>query len=81
MTIIKSNEFGKLSDIELSDFEKANNTELPEDYKHFLLGHNGGVPNPNGNPNPSTIVTYILGMHNGEYYSCLYKHISIFEHS
>ena len=80
MTIIKSNEFGKLSDIELSDFEKANETELPLDYKRFLLEHNGGEPNPNGNANPSTVVSYILGMHNGEYYASLYKHISVFEH-
>lgn len=32
MTIIKSNEFGKLSEIELSDFEKANDIMLPKDY-------------------------------------------------
>jgi hypothetical protein len=45
----------------------------------FLLAHNGGEPYPNNNANPSTPVTYILGMHNGEYYASLYKHISMFE--
>jgi hypothetical protein len=79
MIINNSNEFGKLRAIELSDFEKTNNIELPEDYKSFLSEHNGGEPYPNKNVEPPTVVTYILGMHNGEYYASLYKHINVFK--
>ena len=77
--IENNNEFGKLKEIELSDFEKVNDIILPNDYKDFLLKFNGGVPNPNVNENPSTVVTYILGMHNGDYYASLYKHVDIFK--
>ena len=72
------NKFGQLSEIELGDFEKENNIELPDDYRAFLLEANGGTPNPNNNERPDTIVTYILGMHNGDYYASLYKHVDMF---
>ena len=75
--INKKNEFGILSEIELVDFEKTNNIRLPEEYRKFLLENNGGIPNPNRNKNPDGIVTYIFGMHNGEYYASLYKHIDM----
>lgn len=77
--INNGNEFGVLSEIELKDFEKANNIKLPDDYREFLLEFNGGIPSPNRNGNPDTIVTYILGMHNGNYYASLYKHIDMFK--
>ena len=80
MKINNSNEFGRLPIIELVDFEKENGISLPEDYRAFLLEHNGGVPSPNEIPDPSNIVTYILGMHNGEYYASIYKHIDMFKH-
>jgi hypothetical protein len=73
------NEFGSLQAIELNDFEIANNIKLPNDYRNFLLEFNGGKPIPNRNENPDTIVTYILGMHNGDYYASLYKHIDMFK--
>lgn len=77
--IENKNEFGKLSEIELNDFEKENNIRLPNDYKGFLLEFNGGIPIPNTNAKPSTVVTYILGMHIGDYYASLYKHIDMFK--
>ncbi len=67
--IENKNEFGRLKEIELNDFEKENNIKLPNDYREFLLEYNGGKPNPNKNDSPSTMVTYILGMHNGDYYA------------
>ncbi|MEP7264918.1 MAG: SMI1/KNR4 family protein [Bacteroidota bacterium] len=76
----KPNEFGKLSLIELSDFETVNQIELPKDYKDFQLTYNGGKPIKNINPQPQTIVKYILGIHNGPYYASLYKHIDMFTH-
>jgi hypothetical protein len=72
-------QFGALRDGELRDFEVTNNIKLPEDYKKFLIEFNGGEPVPNGNEDPSTVVSYILGMHNGDYHASLYKHIDIFK--
>jgi hypothetical protein len=71
------NEFGKLSKEELSAFESTNQMELPQDYKEFLLTFNGGQPIKNKTDTPETIVTYILGMHNGDFYASLYKHIDM----
>lgn len=73
------NEFDKLSEIELGDFEKENDIALPDDYSAFLLEANGGKPYPGGNERPNTIVTYVLGMHNGDYHASLYKHIDMFK--
>jgi len=77
--IEKKNEFGKLQEVELRDFEQENNVNLPSDYRDFLLEFNGGKPIRNRNERPDTIVTYILGMHNGAYYASLYKHIDMFK--
>src|SRR6185436_6496849 len=74
----ESNKFGKLGEEELNAFEEENKIKLPPDYKDFLLKHNGGQPLKQRNGNPDTIVTYILGMHNGDYYASLYKHIDMF---
>jgi hypothetical protein len=71
------NSLSKLSEEELSEFEKVNQTQLPNYYREFLLKYNGGVPFKQKNRNPPTIVNYILGMHNGDYYSSLYKHIDM----
>ncbi len=76
--IENKNHFGELSEIELHDFEKENDIRLPGDYRRFLLETNGGRPDPNNNVTPNTIVTYFLGMHNGDYYASLYKHIDMF---
>ena len=72
-------EFGVLREIEISDFEKVNNIKLPSDYKDFLLEFNGGKPKPNEHEHSGYVVTYILGMHNGNYYASLYKHIDMFK--
>jgi hypothetical protein len=77
--IENKNEFGTLSEIELSDFETENDIRLPDDYRTFLLNANGGRPNPNRNLRPDTIVAYVMGMHNGDYYASLYKHIDMFK--
>lgn len=79
MIIEKKNEFGKLPIKELEDFEIENNIKIPGDYKQFLLENNGGRPIPNLNTQPSTNVAYILGMHNGDYFASLYKHIEMFK--
>ncbi|MGB4776528.1 MAG: SMI1/KNR4 family protein [Daejeonella sp.] len=77
--IINTNEFGKLSELELGDFEQENSITLPNDYREFLLTYNGGEFTKNVNNYPDTVVTYVLGMHNGPLYASLYKHIDIFK--
>jgi len=79
MEIKSANYFGVLSRLELEDFEKTNEIVLPSDYREFLLEFNGGVPNPNRNMQRDTRVSYIFGMHNGEYYASLYKHVDMFK--
>ena len=78
MIVKESNIFGNLSEEELNDFETANQVKLPAEYRSFLLENNGGVPINQLNQSPQTIVTYIFGMHNGDYYASLYKHIDMF---
>lgn len=73
------NEFGQLQEGEINDFEKENKIKLPKDYRDFLLAFNGGKPSLNRNENPADGVAYILGMHNGEYYASLYKHVDMFK--
>jgi hypothetical protein len=76
--VTNPNQFGKLSLEELTEFEKTNKIDLPQDYKKFLLTYNGGEPLKNTNQTPSTVVRYVLGMHNGDYDSSLYKYIDMF---
>jgi|GEM_PF-2250097 hypothetical protein len=38
LMIQNKNEFGKLPEIELVKFEKANNVKLPADYRDFFAG-------------------------------------------
>lgn len=76
--VTNPNHFGKLTLEELTDFEKTNQISLPEGYKKFLLKNNGGKPFKNTLQTPSTVIDHILGMHNGDYYASLYKHIHKF---
>lgn len=76
--VLKQNEFGKLSNKELNDFEMTNSIRLPYDYKHFLLKTNGGQPIKNNSKKPETVISYIFGMHNGAYFASLYKQIDTF---
>lgn len=73
------NEFGLLTELELNDFEAVNQMKLPEDYRRFLFDSNGGKPSFKMNESLSTVVKYILGMHNGDFYASLYKHIDMFK--
>jgi len=78
-TIRDSNRFGKLDLQTLSDFEKKHSLSLPDDYKNFLLEHNGGAPVPSANRTPETIVQWIYGIHQGEDWASLEWHIEILD--
>lgn len=44
--IKNANAHGPLSLTRLNEFERRTRTRLPEDYRQFLLEHNGGQPEP-----------------------------------
>lgn len=46
MKIDDSNKYGALDEKRLWSFEKKIGTRLPEEYRHFLIHHNGGKPSP-----------------------------------
>ncbi|HEV7369455.1 SMI1/KNR4 family protein [Arenibaculum sp.] len=46
MEIGNSNAYGALDEARLADFEADLGFTLPEDYRDFLLAHNGGTPVP-----------------------------------
>jgi hypothetical protein len=39
--------FAPITSKKLADFEQRTRLCLPQDYQHFLLGTNGGIPSPN----------------------------------
>lgn len=79
MDIINSNEFGMLNEKKLVKFEKKIRRKLPEEYREFLLKHNGGNPSKDcfefkGEP---YFIDYVYGIHNGPEYLTLQWHIKI----
>lgn len=81
MRIEQSNRFGGLSPSRLREFERKHALCLPEDYRRFLLEHNGGAPSPNtidfeedGKPTSSD-VQFIYGLHDGEDWARIEWHL------
>jgi hypothetical protein len=79
MDIRHSNEFGKLRIQDLVDFEETNDIKLPEDYKQFLIEHNGGRPHPCISPIAKSEVQWIYCMVYEPNYASLFWHIEIFQ--
>jgi hypothetical protein len=77
--IINGNLFGKIDLQDISQFESHNNINLPEDYKYFLITHNGGKPNPNIEPTVKSDVQWIYGMVSKPYYASLFQHLDMFQ--
>ena len=71
MTIERSNEHGELTNERLEVFEADIGCTLPDDYREYLLTHNGGRPVPRdfdldvGGPSSLEIM---YGLHNGPQY-------------
>lgn len=66
--ICESNLHGRLSIDRLADFETSLGTRLPDDYRRYLLAHNGGVPTPNSFRLPDgggSSVSSMYGLHDG----------------
>jgi hypothetical protein len=73
-TIEDSNKFGTLSESRLADFEKNLGYRLPEDYRKYLLSHNGGTPNPGFFTSEywgELSVDVFYGFHDGPYWTRL----------
>jgi hypothetical protein len=82
----RSNRFGKLSPHQLHRFEEKYGLRLPEDYRQFLLRHNGGDPHPKntidfkeGRKLTSGDVQFIYGIHDGEYWASLEWHLQCYQ--
>lgn len=76
MDIDDSNEHGFLKMGDLEDFEKSLGCKLPEDYRNFLIEHNGGTPEKYlvcwpGSDEPAEVWNDSLGLHKGPTYSRL----------
>jgi hypothetical protein len=82
----QSNRFGSLSSRTLLEFERKHSLRLPEDYRRFLLEHNGGDPHPTNTidfeesgRSTSSDVQFIYGIHGGEYWASLEWHLECYE--
>jgi len=75
MEIEDSNKYGKLVDERLSKFETIIGSRLPEDYREYLLTHNGGKPTPCdfviSEKEGSDSLHVVYGIHNGPSYANL----------
>jgi hypothetical protein len=76
--ILESNKFGQIEIKDIAQFETHNNISLPQDYKDFLLRHNGGRPKPNIVPSIKSDVQWIYGMVDEPYYASISQHIDMF---
>ena len=74
--ILKSNEYGMLSEQTLVDFEQKIGYSLPEEYRQFLLTHNGGQPEPDGllinDFLGDTVIRNFYGLHDGKIWAKLW---------
>ncbi len=76
-----SESYPPLSEEDVSQFERELGIDLPDDYRQFLLTHNGGRPEPEvfpveGDPDAS-MVDWFLGIQEGAYED-LRNHLKVF---
>lgn len=69
-TVTSSNRHGSLEDEHLRRFEARLGVRLPEQYRHFLLAHNGACIAPDevilpGESEPFTILEQLFGLYDG----------------
>lgn len=79
MEILNSNQFGKLNIESLEQFETSNEIVFPDDYKSFLIEHNGGIPSFNIVPSVKTDVQVLFGMHSGPYWANFFDHVDMYQ--
>ena len=74
-----SKRFGNLDSESLNKFELKLSLTLPDDYRIFLLTHNGGNPEPSDVKKIESNVQWIYGIHNGEYWASLEEQINTYK--
>jgi hypothetical protein len=77
-----SNRFGLLTENELAAFEVCVGGRLPEDYRKYLLIHNGGTPHPNtftiSEDEGDTSVHILYGLHAGPSWASLKRSVEVY---
>src|SRR5215470_3171670 len=85
MTLTITESFEMLEEDDLRIFEEKLGSNLPQEYRQFLLAHNGGKPNPsivdyqksNLEPMSNTIIDYFFGIRLGDDYD-LYDNLDTY---
>ncbi len=75
-----SNQYGKLDELRLLNFEKRMGARLPNDYRNFLIEHNGGKPVPSDfsvTTEQGSGLHHVLGLHDGPSYLSLEEHYEV----
>jgi hypothetical protein len=69
---VKSNPFGPIDRTRLHELERRLGTSLPDDYRDYLIAHNGGAPEarlflPPGKSKPFTCLSHTMfGLHEAD---------------
>lgn len=79
MHLEESNPYGPANLADIAEFEEANEVSLPDDYKKFLLEHNGGRPDPNVLSGPDTDVQWLYGMVEEPAWASLFHALDTYE--
>ncbi len=79
-----SNRFGAATEQDVCAFETSLGVRLPEDYRRFLLKHNGGRPRPAtfriGAAEGESRVHLFLGLHDGPSWASLRRDVETLRH-
>lgn len=79
MHLEKSNPYGPINPKDIVEFEEDNEVSLPDDYKEFLLEHNGGHPEPSALPAFGTDVNWLFGMVEEPAWASLFHALAVYE--
>src|SRR5438128_2090769 len=73
MTVTFSKRFPAIHEADIQTLEKRLNARLPDEYRNFLLEHNGGEPSPQifliNEREGTDILRFLFGIGHDEYYS------------
>jgi hypothetical protein len=79
MQLEKSNPFGSINSADIIEFEETNETVLPDDYKGFLLQHNGGRPLHSELSEFGIDVQWLFGMVEKPTWASLFNALDVYE--
>ena len=79
MQLEENNPYGPVLPADIIEFEETNEVSLPEDYKAFLLQHNGGRPENNVLADAGTDVQWLFGMVEEPAWASLFHALDAYE--